>query len=276
MNIYKIFAFIFFIVVSQVTKAQNTPQTPTSDPSVVLTYGEPSIRLIEKPKLPVASKNPTLSPQFWAQVGLSYTYVQYAQTLPQYSDLSFYKDSIPAWQLHAGAWFHYHWGLEAYYKTNDGTIRSTPILEIRNGDYRIQSIGAEILYRQKPLLLEQKSETFFKLGIHQHDFPFLKAVSPIFVERVNSSIRTVSLGVETHCQMDEQWRFESWLRYHYPLNSDITPQFTIDGSIGALYRLPKYTSLGVFWTGEWHKYKYSGIFQNIFQSTFDFRLGVEF
>lgn len=276
MNIDTIFTFIFIIAVSCMSEAQETPQSNTNAPYAFLTYGDPTIQFIEEPKPPVVSENPTLSPQFWAQLGLSYAHVQYTQTLQQFSDLSFYKDSFPAGQVFAGAWLHHHWGAEAYYKTNHGSIKSTPQVEVLNGDYRIQSIGAEILYRQKPLLLEQKSETFFKLGIHQHDFPYLRAVSPILVEKITSSIRTVSLGIETHCQIDDGWRVESSLRYQYPFNSDITAQFTVDGSIGALYRFPKHSSLGFFWTGEWHEYKYSGIFQNLFISTFDLRLGVEF
>ncbi len=259
------------------------------------TYGEPNIRFVEKEPLPVQSENSTLSPRFWAQLGLGITQARYAQSLPQFMDLSFSDNSQgPTLQLQAGGWLHYNWGIEAYYKNNPAEITGSSSLIVQNGKYNVQSVGIEALWRKYPLLLEQKSETFFKVGIHQHDLPFLIALTPLIISRELNSVRTLSFAAETHCAVNSQWRVETWLRYQHPFtagsenggNLDITPNFTIDGSVGALYRFPNFTTIGFFWTGEWHDYNYKYVndslnlnfsgYQNLFQSTFDLKMGVEF
>ncbi len=222
------------------------------------------------------SENPVLSPQYWARLGAGISQSEYAQSMPQFVDISVSDNLGPTLILEAGAWWSWHWGVDAYFRNTPGEIISSPFTEVQNGHYNFRRAGIEILYRSHPLKKERNKETFLKLGIHQHDLPFLSPVTPVVLSQRTNRIRTFGLGIEHHRAITETWRLEGFLRYQYPYTSGVTPHFTVDGSLGVVHRLPDNWSVSLFWTGEWHDYKYEAGYQNLFQSNFDLRVGVEF
>jgi hypothetical protein len=204
------------------------------------------------------------------------TQSQYSQSVPQFVDIAISDDLGPTLHFDGGAWWSWHWGMDAYFKNTPGTFKSSTATEVQNGNYSFRRAGIEVLYRAHPLYEKQHKETFLKLGLHQHDLPFLIPVSPVILRQQNSRVRTVGFGIEHHRELAERWKLEGFLRYQYPYTSGVTPHFAMDGALGVVHRLPSHWTVSVFWTGEWHDYKYETGYQNLFQSNFDLRTGVEF
>ncbi len=225
---------------------------------------------------PAQSENPTLSPQYWMRLGLGVTQSRYTQSVPQFVDIAVTDDLGPTLHFDFGAWWSWHWGMDAYFKNTPGVFKSSVATEVQNGNYDFRRAGIEVLYRTHPLFQKQRKENFLKLGIHQHDLPFLTPVTNVILSQHNSRVRTVGFGVEHHRKLSSSWRLESFLRYQYPFTSGVTPHFTMDGAFGLVHHLPHNWLVSIFWTGEWHDYKYENGYQNLFQSNFDLRAGVEF
>lgn len=235
-----------------------------------------SAQQIEIAPRPANSESPTLSPQSWARIGAGVTQARYAQSVPQFADIAMSDDLGPSLHFDAGRWWSWHWGANAYFKNTPGVFKSSAATEVQQGNYNFRRAGIEVLYRTHPVFEEQRTETFLKLGIHQHELPFLTPVSTVILRQQTSRVSTLGVGAEHHRNLAAHWRLETFLRYQYPFTSGVTPHFTMDGALGLVHHLPHNWLLAVFWTGEWHDYKYETGSQNLFQSTFDLRAGVEF
>lgn len=225
---------------------------------------------------PAHSENPRFSPQYWTHVGAGVTQSQYRQSVPQFVDIGISDDLGPTLYFDAGAWWGWHWGMDAYFKNTPGVFKSSLATEVQHGDYNFRRAGIEALYRSHPLYGKQRKETFLKLGIHQHDLPFLKPVNILTLQEQTSRVRTVGFGFEHHRKINEGWKVEGFLRYQYPLTSGVTPHLTMDGAMGLVRSWSNHWTLSLFWTGEWHDYRYESGYQNLLQSNFDLRTGVEF
>lgn len=225
---------------------------------------------------PAHSEDPTLSPQHWARLGLGATQSRYTQSVPQFVDVNVSDNLGPTFHLDGGAWWSWHWGAQAYFKNTPGEFKASSSTDVQNGKYNFRRAGIEALYRSHPLKETQNKETFLKLGIHQHDLPFLVPVTSVVLAEQMSRVRTIGFGLEHRREIVHTWRLEGSLRYHYPYTSGVTPHLTLDGSLGVLHHFSNNWTASVFWTGEWHDYKYETGYQNLFQSTFDLRTGVEF
>jgi hypothetical protein len=252
---YHFFILLFAFLTSQKAAAQ--PTTEDADHSTV------------------KSENPSLSPQYWARFGAGATQSRYSQSVPLFEKIEV-SDDVLTFNLQAGAWFHRHWGVSTYFSDTQGEFKNTAVTDVQNGNYHFRRTGIELLYRKHPLLEKQRNETFLKFGFHQHDLPFLAPVNPVVLTQKNSRVRTIGVGVEHHRKIQEWWRLESWLRYQYPNTSGITPQLVLDAAVGVVRTFANHWSVSLFWTGEWHDYKYETGYQNIFQSNYDLRIGVEF
>jgi hypothetical protein len=203
-SILKIFYLFVFLLSAQVTFAQESA-TPEERPA--------------------HSENPSLSPQYWAHLGAGVTQSQYSQSVPQFVDIAISDDLGPALHFDAGAWWSWHWGMNAYFKNTPGTFKSSSATEVQNGSYNFRRAGLEVLYRTHPLFEGQRKETFLKLGLHQHDLPFLTPVTPVVLSQQNSRVRTVGFGIEHHRELADRWKLEGFLRYQYPYTSGVTPHF---------------------------------------------------
>jgi hypothetical protein len=252
---YQKIYFLFFILLAHPTQAQDE---------------------ILREERPAFSEKPDFSPQYKVRFGAGVTQSRYAQTVPQFVDIGISDDLGPTLHFDAGAWMSWHWGLETYFKNTPGEFKSSPATEVKDGNYSFRRAGLELLYRSHPVFKKQRKEHFLKLGLHQHDLPFLRPVSNVTLQQQHSRVRTVSFGFEHHRDLKQGWRLESFLRYQYPYTTGVTPHLALDGSVGVLRHFQNHWILSIFWTGEWHDYKYETGYQNLFQSTFDLRTGVEF
>ncbi len=296
--------FISLILMSTAVEAANQaitqvpPENTAIKPRMVnVSYGDPRINIIEEAEEPSYSSHseaPLFSPLVWAQLGVGVSHMSYAQSIPNYFHLGVNNDQGPTWSGRVGGWLHAQWGLQAEYRSIPAEIKSSRTMQMLNGDFHIERIGMELLYRAHPATVDQVWDCALKLGIHQHDFPLLVPVNNVILSRQLNSVRSLSVGVSSHKRIAEQWRVEGSARYLHPLTAqsdpgalfELTPHFSADAVFGILYRTLNYKSIGLYAMAEWYDYayNYSGGqynatihgYQNIFLTTLELRMGVEF
>lgn len=295
------YSSLFISLTLMTSAAHAQPQSPFVPP-VHVSYGKPTISILEDQKkdeeeektYSAHSNAPLFSPLVWAQVGVGFNQIRYRQSIPDFLRLGFDDKQVLTTRLNVGAWLHYNWGVKGEYHNVPLSPRDSETLQLIGTDFHIEKLGGEVLWRAHPAFVQQRWDCFLKLGMHQFDFPLLVPASSAILSFQHSSVRSISMGFEVHKKIAEQWRLESGARYFQPLTSQgdqgadlvLSPHFSTDASLGLLYRTLDYTSIGAYYVVEWYdySYRYTGGpyniamngYQNIFLSTFEIRMGVEF
>lgn len=228
---------------------------------------------------------------FWAWVGIGVNYTSSSQSVEGFSELEFGRIKGPSTMLRAGFYVTDHAGLELGFKNTPGEAKSSESITVNDGDYNWLTMSAEALYR--PTAAAKHSEWTWRLGLQQHQMPFLFAEGVNEVSMVDTSMTNLSLGFEYKKQLKKRLRFEWLMRYQYPvatsnteaMNFKVSPNVGFDGSIGTAYQLSENTFIGVYWYGQYHDFDFkyqapstaevSGR-QSLFFTNFDLRLGMEF
>jgi hypothetical protein len=268
------------------------------DPNTLL-VGEPKNSSEDKaPKveepLPVTPKvNAGLVNDFWIWAGAGVNFTNYSQTVPGFSTVNFGRIKAPTQIFRAGFFFDDHLGLDLSYKNTPGEVTGGSSISVSNGRYDWKTLSAEILYRPANFEDDKRNEWLWRLGAQQHQMPFIVPLTANSISIEKNNMTALSAGVEYRKFTRKKVRVEAMLRYQQPIGSsagvgssfDIKPKMTFDGSLGAAYELKPNMFLGAYWYGQYSSFNfdyksnngtsYSGS-QNLFMTSFDIRLGVEF
>ncbi|KYG67267.1 hypothetical protein AZI86_09695 [Bdellovibrio bacteriovorus] len=228
---------------------------------------------------------------FWAWAGLGVNYTSSSQTVEGFSELEFGRIKGPSTMLRAGFYVSDNAGLELGFKNTPGEAKSSESITVNDGEYNWLTMSAEALYR--PVEKVKHSEWTWRLGLQQHQMPFLHVDGANEVSMVETSMTNLSLGFEYKKQLKKRLRLEWLMRYQYPIaasnnegtNFKVSPTVSFDGSLGTAYQLSENTFIGVYWYGQYHDFDFkyqtpstaevSGR-QSLFFTNFDLRLGMEF
>lgn len=253
---------------------------------------------ILQPKPTPIGKPQNMGPQdivvkdFWTWIGTGVNFTTYSQSVPGLSTVNFGRIKSPSLMFHSGFFFDDQFGLDLGYRITPGQAESGSSISVQNGDYEWKTLSAETIFRPSSATEAQKSEWLWRLGLQQHEMPFIVPLTANSIKVSSNSMTALSAGVEYKKLTKKNIRIETLLRYQHPIASssevgssfNLSPQFTFDGSVGAAYQLRSSAFLGVYWCGQYHSYKFdytnnSNSFsgkQSLFNSNVDLRLGVEF
>lgn len=235
---------------------------------------------------PPATHEPALVKDFWIWIGAGVNYSTYSQTVPGFSSVSFGRIKGPSQMAHAGFLLSPEYGVDLGYKSTPGEATAGTTISVAGGAYNWKTMSAEMLYQPKNTWL-------WRLGIQQHQLPFIIPLAANSIEVRESNLTAASVGVEYRKLTRGNVRVEATLKYQYPISSSanvgtsfhLKPKLTFDGSLGAAYEVRKNYFLGVYWYGQYHSYAFDyrtssgGSFsgsQNLFFSNLELRMGVEF
>jgi hypothetical protein len=243
---------------------------------------------------PIQSKVDTgLMKDFWIWAGMGVNYTDYSQTVPGFSTVNFGRINAPSQVVRAGFFFDENFALDLAYRNSPGEVSGGSSIKVSNGSYSWKTMSAEILYRPTNFDEKKKSEWLWRLGVQQHQMPFLIPLAANSLSVGKNSMTSLSAGVEYRKFTSKKVRVEAMLRYQQPISSsaeggtsfDVKPKLNFDGSFGAAYELKPNMFLGAYWSGQCSNFNFdykdtngtvfSGT-QNLLMTNFDIRLGVEF
>lgn len=278
-----------------VPKGEVTAKDTTGVPTAELNSQPAQESLNQHTPVPYLQNSPRtnlLTNNFWIWVGAGVNFTSYSQTVPGTSTINFGKIKSPSQVFRAGFFLDDQWGLDLGYNVTPGKAESGSSISVQNGDYEWKALSAETIYRPGSASDTKKSQWLWKLGVQQHEMPFIVPLSANSIKISSNNMTALTAGLEYRKITSKNLRLETMLRYQLPLASSseegasfsLSPELTFDGSVGAAYELTPHVFLGVYWYGQYHSYKFdykhnansfSGD-QSLFYSNFDLRLGVEF
>jgi hypothetical protein len=265
-------------------------ETPNDEHAEQVIATEPSPkRALTPPPFLVQPAPVSKFPDFWMWVGAGANYTQVTQSAPGFTDLRFDTISTPSIVARGGFFFAENLGLELNYRSTPGEVKQSESLAVSGGSYQWRTLSSELLVR--PWASTNESRWLIRFGVQQHQLPFLIPTRTSSVDVIDASLTTVSLGADYSYHF-KKLRIEWQGRYLYPVRSmapssrlEMNSQIALDGSVGAVAPLSERVKIGVYWYGQFQKYKFeyedggqngfSGT-SEFFQSTLDFRIGVEF
>ncbi|MGZ3721439.1 MAG: hypothetical protein ACXVA9_00830 [Bdellovibrionales bacterium] len=232
---------------------------------------------------------------WWAWLGMGENYVDYRQSNNGRGSLSDFHTKGPSKYLETGFIGQNSWGGVFSYKSTPGTFNPTlpDGVTLDRTAYTWNTISGEgVLRKTSPFSLFGTPITYgMRVGIQQHDIPFVFLDSDGNLQMKNNKMTTASAGLLaewTRRRVTYYWL----MRYQYPLTSQadgssqysISPVFAFDGSVGASYNFTRQLKAGLFWYGQWHQFGFTYAdgavtnqgFQSLFYSNVDLRLGWDF
>lgn len=278
------------------TNATPPPPPPPAEAPVALDPAPQPVAATPSPSPSPSPVSHSRKEDYWIWAGLGGNFLKYAQSLPGYKDISFGNLKAPGLSLRGGSMLTDSFGLDFTYKESLGEVKSSDTVTVRNGSFKWRHVSAEALVKLGDGLwgLSQKDDLYLQAGVQYHIVPFLVPINATVRDTRENYMMLATLGARYRIWRHERLRYEVMLRYQYPFESgstggdrmSIQPQFAFDGSIGQVYQFTDTVYLGLYWYGQWHKYRFdfssdspsrsmSGE-QELFYSNVDLRLGLEF
>lgn len=208
------------------------------------------------------TKNDEQSKTVWLSLGAGVSFSSLAQDVPGSSELNVGKFSAPFLFLEIGAWLTKAFGFEFSYQSLPGKVLSSASLEVSKEEYIWKTMSAELNYRMS--YLSSDSEWIFKLGLQQHEIPFLHPQSASEISLFENSMTTASIGLQYRRRLGLQTYFEGLIRYQHPVHTtsvtnsmiEVKSPLILDGEVGATYCLNQNLSVGGYWSVQYLSYRY--------------------
>ena len=238
-----------------------------------------------------------LLPRWWINFGIGISYNYFRQITQGYHTGSLTSLDLPQWTFRSGGLFTENSGIDIIYKQIPGTIRNKTSGTLITESYLWKTLSFEYLSIQKNIhfLGKKGDEIYWRFGLQHHDFISVIPRTPNDLEFtiLPTGITNLSLGSEYRLILNPKSRAEILLRYQHPFigtvktfgdEFSVAPKFSLDGSIGYVYKINNIYSLGSHWFGQFQyfdfkylrekdMYKGSELF---FNTSFDLNFGFEF
>lgn len=233
-----------------------------------------------------------LGVDFWLWAGIGANYTSNSQTVDGFSDVKYGRIKAPSSFFQGGFFVSERLGLDLSYKSTPGEAKSSADITVVNGEYNWQTITAEGLWRSDSELTDD-SEIIWRLGIQHHQIPFMVPLGSSQIEVKQYTLTNISLGFDYRWAFDEKMRIEWMMRYQRPVgltgdsgtSLEMQPQFSFDGSLGAVREIKEDFFAGVYFYGQYQNLEFSysdsngtrfSGKQSLLFSNVELRLGFEF
>lgn len=199
--------------------------------------------------------------------GLGSNYIEFAQNGVEVSNLHYASIQGPSFSISTEIHWANRYGAELSYAQFPGRIQSS-VATLKEERFNWTTLGLEGKYRF-PVQFGFGSQRHFGIlfGAFHHRLPYVQTTDFDEAEIRNYEMTMATLGGEFTSQIGKKLKSEVYLRYAHPLsqkesNGDsllMNTQFAFDGSIGAKYLYHNNFNIGLFWYGQFQKYRYSMI-----------------
>lgn len=273
--------------------AKATPEKTTETTKTIVAQNEPVTYELRTPS-PLKEEKVHRSYTWDLNFGLGNNYVQFLQNGVEISSLSYSSVQGPSFSVSAEVNWEQGYGAEFSYSQVPGVIKSDTV-RMRNEKFNWTTIGLEGKYRM-PVDegFWESSSLAVLFGAFKHRLPYVQTTDFDEAEIRNFEATMLAVGLEYAGHIGSRFKPEIQLRYSYPIaqkesNGDqlnLTTEFAFDGSIGSKYQLSPNLNMGLFWYGQYQRYKYRmingingdpdlGTSQMIF-SNLEFRMGYSY
>jgi len=217
--------------------------------------------------LKVVSKSPAYTKKYGIWLGTGFNYLRYEQKSSTInSNLLFQSFKGPSIFAKGWSWLSETWDVSATAKMSPGNTSSSETVSVTQGDYQWLIYAGEATYYPQGLRFDvfnsYKAQLAFRFGVQHHIVPFIarNSDSPNSAEIQTNEITMATGGFKFLIRRQSRVTYEIFMRYQYPVSAgdtfELTPEFSFDGSVGAIYDYNRNWRFGIFWYGQWHEYRF--------------------
>jgi len=205
----------------------------------------------------------------WIHLGLGINYQTHSQSLDSGTSLKFQSLKLPSLGLLASYARNENWLFNFGYRYTPGKAGGvSPPYTLQSSDFVWSSYLMEMgaISRQKSW--REKARLVYLFGFQQHYIPHFTPTFGYNVLLRTVQITSASVGPEVTAELTKNVIGNAFLKYQIPLSSNslwdggsfkVNTDFAFDGSIGLAYALSRRSLVGLYWFGQWYKYRFSSV-----------------
>lgn len=201
----------------------------------------------------------------WGGIGLNFLSYDQSTSIP--SEITLKSFDMPTIFAKAAYSLDDRLSLQTTYNQAPGKTTSSPLIQVAQGEYHWTYWTAEATYFPKAwkvFIGQQLIEFGANLGAQYHSIPFIgrsSATSSTTASVYTNSMTMMAVGATALLHYSRFWTLEAFARYQVPYSTgsifDVNSDFAFDGSMGAIYKLSPDLRLGLFWYGQYQKYRFT-------------------
>jgi hypothetical protein len=200
---------------------------------------------------------------FWIDSGLGMGTQELHQNTGVDEESAKYATSLagPTISLHGGFLLKENLSAELFYQQIPGKIQTPNNFSLNTSSYLWKDLGAQLNWR---LHESEKNSLDLLLGLVKHQVPFLYTADGISGTLLENEFSSYFAGLRYQFVGGSGLLYEASFRYQAPFGGvsgdggsfKVSPQLSLDGSLGVRKYLNENWSVGLFWQGQSQKIKY--------------------
>jgi hypothetical protein len=204
--------------------------------------------------------------EIWGGIGFNYLkYEQETSDIP--SSLQFESFEAPSYSGKLVYSFTEEWAFQFTANHSPGQTSSSNAVQVSQDTYSWDYYTFDSTFFHpdwKFLYKDLYTEVGAQVGIQYHKVPFVARSSttdPAVANVETNDLVMIAFGGAWNIHYGRYLILETFLRYQLPFYYgdlfDMQVDFAIDGSAGLVYKWRPDWRVGLYWYGQWHKYKFS-------------------